>query len=836
MSYFANLKVKAKLTLLVGIAVVGFAAFGLYSYSTLNKVKVNGPVYQEIVLGKDLVADILPPPEYIIESYLVTLQMIDEMEQESDLATLSALERRFQTLHKDFDDRHDFWVKNLPPDAMGNALNQNSYDAAKEFFEAWNAEFRPALMSQDVNRAKEVSRKRLKPYYEQHRGAIDDVVQMALQKNSEAEKAAAAIISGRTTALVLIALIIISSVCLLGWLTMRAILKPLTQVVHAIESVATGNLNEQVSCQTNDEIGALAKSTNKMVENLQAKAKIAGQIAQGNLEVEVKLDSQADDLGKAMNTMIKNLKQGQKEIDQALRDSQLKAEYLNRLPTPFMVVDKNMTVQFLNEAGAQAAGMSAEKCVGKKCSDLFSNSHCNNSECRTARAMQRDGVFTGETVITARGLNLPVMYTGAPLKDRDGNIIGGVEYVVDITAIKTVVNEVNRTAQKLVEGKLNERARIDNADGDYKTLVDGFNRAIDGILAPIKEAISCLEEIAQGNLTVAMKGEYQGDNVRMKDGLNNTLETLNDLLAQVSLAVDQVASGSQQVSESAQSLSQGATEQASSLEEITASMTEMASQTKANAENATQANQLAASAQSGAQEGDKQMTQMLGAMTQINESSGQISKIIKVIDEIAFQTNLLALNAAVEAARAGVHGKGFAVVAEEVRNLAQRSAKAAKETTELIEGSVKKVENGTSIAQQTAKALNEIVAGVSKVTDLVGEIASASNEQAQGIEQTNEALGQIDQVTQSNTASAEESAAAAEELSSQAVHLKQMLGRFQLRNQQRNSWENQQVPPHVDRMVKDLEKNQLKAKSMKKSRAVKPAEIIALDDEEFGKF
>jgi methyl-accepting chemotaxis protein len=254
------------------------------------------------------------------------------------------------------------------------------------------------------------------------------------------------------------------------------------------------------------------------------------------------------------------------------------------------------------------------------------------------------------------------------------------------------------------------------------------------------------------------------------------------VLTQVSTAGEQIASCAIQVSESSHSLSQSATEAAASIEEITASMTEMASQTGLNAENAEQANELSKSARGGAMQGAELMEKMLVAIWDINTSSEDISKIIKVIDEIAFQTNLLALNAAVEAARAGQHGKGFAVVAEEVRTLAARSAKAAKETAELIENSVAKTRNGTELADKTAGALQTIVDGANKVSDLVAEISMASNEQAQGFSQVNLGLGQIDGVTQQNTANAEESAAAAMELTSQAERMQQMLARFTLKS------------------------------------------------------
>ncbi|HKK01282.1 MAG TPA: methyl-accepting chemotaxis protein [Desulfuromonadales bacterium] len=347
-------------------------------------------------------------------------------------------------------------------------------------------------------------------------------------------------------------------------------------------------------------------------------------------------------------------------------------------------------------------------------------------------------------------------------------LVGLVGWMLTASTVKPLMRTMEMI-QALEAGNLDQRLKLQRRDeiGQMAKSMDAFADNLRD------EILTAFHRLAEGDFTFEAHG-------LIREPLAKANQRLNEVMAQLQTGGIQIAAGAAQVSDSSQSLSQGATEQASSLEEISASMHQLSTQTKHNAENATQANQLMSQARSGAEEGNTQMQKMVVAMGEINTSSQNISKIIKVIDEIAFQTNLLALNAAVEAARAGQHGKGFAVVAEEVRNLAARSAKAAKETADLIEGSVQKTQNGAQIAEHTAKALQQIVADVTKVTDLVAEIAAASNEQAQGIAQINQGIAQIDQVTQQNTANAEESAAAAEELSSQASHQKQMLERFKL--------------------------------------------------------
>ncbi|MDU5949175.1 MAG: methyl-accepting chemotaxis protein, partial [Paenibacillus macerans] len=259
--------------------------------------------------------------------------------------------------------------------------------------------------------------------------------------------------------------------------------------------------------------------------------------------------------------------------------------------------------------------------------------------------------------------------------------------------------------------------------------------------------------------------------------------------------------------------------------------------TKLNAQNANEANKLAADSKNSALQGNEQMKDMLAAMREINDASSNISKIIKVIDEIAFQTNILALNAAVEAARAGQHGKGFAVVAEEVRNLAARSANAAKETTDMIEGSIDKVQEGTRIADQTAAALQSIVGDIEKVANLVGDIAMASTEQAAAITQINQGISQVSQVIQTNSATSEESAAASEELSSQAALLKQQVAQFKLKRSGYGGFAGyngslEELNPEVLRVLENMGPKERNHEPSGASAVPK----ILLSDSEFGKY
>ena len=304
-------------------------------------------------------------------------------------------------------------------------------------------------------------------------------------------------------------------------------------------------------------------------------------------------------------------------------------------------------------------------------------------------------------------------------------------------------------------------------------------RAIDLVVNDFRNVANSAQVLAKGDWTLQMPSK--GDKDAMSQNIMSMITQVNGTLLKVSQSVVLVATGASQVAIASDSLSQGATQSAASLEEITATMSEMGGQTNKNAQNASEANKLAQLTNSAASNGQEMMTKMVDSMQSITKNAADVKKVIKVIDDISFQTNLLALNAAVEAARAGVHGKGFAVVAEEVRNLAARCAKAAGETTQMIEQNNKQIQSGAEIAMQTAQTLNEILEHSSKTASLIGEIANASNEQAEGVAQVTLALHQIDSVTQQNTASAEETASVSNEMSVQSTTLQELVSQFKLK-------------------------------------------------------
>ena len=368
---------------------------------------------------------------------------------------------------------------------------------------------------------------------------------------------------------------------------------------------------------------------------------------------------------------------------------------------------------------------------------------------------------------------------------------------------------------------------------------------IQAIVRPVARALGLTKEISEGNLTRRINLDQDDEIGILSRALDTMTDGLDKNMSKISSSAGLVADQSSQLAATSRALSEGSTQQASALSETSSSMTEMASQTKTSAENASEANKLAEAAHSSAKKGGEQIETMVAAMKKINHSSSEISKIIKVIDDIAFQTNLLALNAAVEAARAGKHGKGFAVVAEEVRNLAARSAKAAKETGELIESSVKEVESGTEIANRSAEAFEEIVGSIARTSSLVSEIAAASNEQARGIAQANEGLRQIDRVTKENTVGSQQTAQAAELLMKQARFLQEILARFELNNGEAGA-------AHQDAKVIQLPQGapaapapshapaQSVATATSGSSALSPMEnpesVISLDDKDFGRY
>ncbi len=490
-------------------------------------------------------------------------------------------------------------------------------------------------------------------------------------------------------------------------------------------------------------------------------------------------------------------------IAQYLNDLQFKLKekiiwyenILDSIPFPISVTDMNMKWTFINKPVEDMLKVKRADVMGQQCENWNANI-CKTENCGVLRL--RNGF--NETFFKQFGMNFKV--DSQYIHDLKGEKVGHIEVVQDITSLSRISEYLNSEVSSL------------SAD---------------------------IQLMAHGDLTVepvtGESDEYTHDArktmLQLNDALIHTIRNMGEKLGQVQAASDQVSSGAQQMAQASQSLAQGASEQASNIEEITSSMQEMGAMTNQNTATAKEALILSRESINTAEKSSESMQKLSEAIQKIKESSDETSKIIKTIDEIAFQTNLLALNAAVEAARAGEAGKGFAVVAEEVRNLAMRSAEAARETSLMIETAINNSDNGVSLNTEVTESLQEMISQVNKIEELVEEISSASNQQKEGIDQVSDAMEQMSNVIQQNSANSEETASVAEELTSQAQVMKEMVSEFKIKSTlSASKTVKSQSFSNNTRIAKREQGNQQNEKSISSPEQLIPFE----DDDVFNEF
>jgi len=832
-----GLKLKTQATIMLGTMAIVFLIAVLMGNHSFSRVMVGGEAFEKVNAHKDLAADILPPPSYLLEAWQVSLEMAAITDE-----PLQPLIEKGDALAKSFLERAKYWAAENPSGPeMAEQFSKSLLPTGEEFIRVRDNEYIPAVRSGDLKRVRPALY-HLKNAYEKHRQAIDETVVLNTKLYNELiDKELPADISAaryQTAALIILSLVLV----FLGFFAVVANVRrqlggEATDALKAAKNIADGEFNVNVGGNTPNNagvVGALELAAGALVEMDREMARMESAHKEGDIDVNIdinKFKGAYREMAIGINRIVAShiaVMTKSTECLNGLAKGDFEVQ-LEQFPGKLALVNKsveslrynvktlindlnNMTTEHSN--GNISVLMESEKFDGdyqKAATGI--NQMVNDYIEENKTVMDCIAQFgNGDFSATIKEFPGEKAFINKGIKKIGGNLKGLIDSVnwvsaehdkggIDMTLrddmFKGDFSVLAKSVNKMVAGLLDMNQKAMNVvkafgEGDFEAPLEEFpgkKAEINVTIEQVRKNLKALNDDAQMLANAAREGKvsvradadrHHGDYRKIVDGMNETLDMIVTPITTVKVAVETIGTASKEIAQGNADLSRRTEEQAASLEKTAASMEELSSTVKQNADNAKQANQLAAAASGVAIKGGEVVSEVVSTMGSINESARKIEDIISVIDGIAFQTNILALNAAVEAARAGEQGRGFAVVAGEVRNLAQRSASAAKEIKELIADSVSKTGEGTRQVENAGHTMEEIVASVKRVTDIIAEIAAASQEQSAGIEQVNEAVMKMDDMTQQNTALVEEAAAAAESMMEQADELMNAVSVFEI--------------------------------------------------------
>ncbi len=734
-----NIKIKTKLILSFGMVLALLMVIGVSAFVSINNLNAVVSDYKNknlpsvdalaiikrsiISIQRDLLLASVSPDQS------VTDQCIEDVQTERDILN-KALDNFKLTMQTDPALLTDF--ESLVKEAteyrktIEDYAKQNQPDTNLKAYEMFINQYKP-IVDKALGKLDEIKKQQ------------DSIVNILDAKAAINIKTAYFIVAVVLLASFIITLLIIS-------MLNKAIAKPIVLLEGAARAIAGGNLNVNLKQRSQDEIGMLVGSFAKVRDSiLMLTDKINGMALEMNEgDIEARIDADV-------------FEGAYKEVANSINSS-----------VGDLIDDTLKILAGFNALGNGNFSVELEKFPGKKAvaNQMFEELKNNLKSLNRDVTSMIDGAINGELDTQVN----TALYAG------DWRVLTqGLNELLE--NVSKPIEESNKVLAQLAQGDFNvEISR--NYKGSFAAMMGSLDTMVSAIGSYISEITEILDAIATGDLTNSINREYVGQFSHIKNSINKIAKTLRNTIASIKASSDNVNVGSRQISETAMDLANGASNQASAVEELNASITIINEQTQQNADQAKKANDFSKQSITSAKTGNEEMAKMLSSMDDIKEASHNISKIIKVIDDIAFQTNLLALNAAVEAARAGQHGVGFSVVAEEVRSLAGRSQQAAKDTSVLIEDIISKINDGTETAKLTADSLRKIVDDTNAVSSIIDEIYQETANQTESIAQITVGINQISEVVQMNSSTSEESAAAAQELNSQSEVLANMVANF----------------------------------------------------------